>query len=163
VDRTTSRRMAKLVRAVQPYCDENIVAAVPCSRGHADATGSSLFAARTKELAHRVRPGDGIDALPENVFLALGSRWIHAFDYSPKLFGFRIKKQVARWPRDKTTVVAEYTSTMIYVVITTRSGESHALEVSALSTPAGRPTVEFFDIVGVPFDVGTRGRSHPPA
>ncbi|OFW56552.1 MAG: hypothetical protein A2133_08540 [Actinobacteria bacterium RBG_16_64_13] len=140
--------MARLVRTVQPYCAENIVAAMPCSRGHADSTGSSLFAARKKEQASGLRSGGGLGALPEDVFLALGSRWIYAFDYTPKLVGFEIKERVACWPKDEVSVLAEYTSTMVYFVIRTRSGESHALEVSAMSAPAGRPAVEFLHLLG---------------
>jgi hypothetical protein len=140
--------MAKLIRAVQPHCAEQVVAAIPCARGHLDTEASSLFVAKSKEPAGRVGPGVGLATLPERVFLAFGSRWIYAFDYSPKLLGYEIKQQVACWPRDEVSVVAEYTSTMIYFVMTTRSGESHAFEVSAMSMPAGRPAVEFLDIVG---------------
>jgi hypothetical protein len=140
--------MARLVRAVQPYCAENIVAATPCSRGRADSTGSNLFAAREKERASGVRPGVGFGTLPEHVFLALGSRWIYAFDYTPKLVGFEIKERVACWPRDEVSVLAEYTSTMLYFVVRTRSGENHALEVSVMSAPAGQPAVEFLHMLG---------------
>jgi hypothetical protein len=148
MDKRTARRMARLVRTVQPYCAESIVAAMPCSRGHADSTGSDLFAARAKERAGGLRPGGGFATLPEHVFLALGSRWIYAFDYAPKLVGFEIKERVACWPKDEVSVLAEYTSTMVYFVIRTRSGESHALEVSAMSAPVGRPAVEFLHILG---------------
>ncbi len=140
--------MARLVRTIQPYCAEKIIAAMPCSRGHADSTGSNLFATTSKEHAGAMRPGAGVDTLPENIFLALSFRWIYAFDYSPKLIGFDIKERVACWPRDEVSVLAEYTSTMIYFVMRTRSGESHALEVSAMSAPAGRPAVEFLHVLG---------------
>ena len=140
--------MAKLVRAVQPYCAENIVAAMPCSRADTDSGGSNLFRLRSKDLASGMQPSGISGRLPERVFLALGSRWIYAFNYAPQLVGFKIKERVACWPRDEVSALAEYTSTMVYFVMRTRSGESHALEVSAMSAPVGRPAVEFLHILG---------------
>ena len=140
--------MAKLVRAIQPYCKEEIVAAMPCTRGEADSTGSDLFTRRAREVASGVRPAGNFDSLPEYVFLALGTHSLYAFDYRPKLFGYEIKMQVACWPRNEVSVVAECTATMAYFVITKSSGESYALEISAMSYPVGRSAVEFLSILG---------------
>ncbi len=147
MDKYTAKRMARLARVVQPYCSETIVAALPVTRAQPDPTGSKLLMARQKKAGDTGRREEA-QSLPEYVLLALSSQWIYAFEHSPRLIGYRIKRQIACWSRREVDVVAEYTSTVIYFVLTTRSGESYAFEASALTTPFGRPAVEFVRALG---------------
>jgi hypothetical protein len=69
---------------------------------------------------------------PTPVFIAVGSNSIYAFKYAPRGFKFKIKKEVARWPKDEVSVEVEKTRTMATFILTTGSGESHHLEVATV-------------------------------
>jgi len=62
----------------------------------------------------------------------VGSESIYAFDYAPKGFNFKIKKEVARWPRDEVRVESENTGAMATFTLTTGSGESYSLEIPTM-------------------------------
>jgi hypothetical protein len=86
--------------------------------------------------------------LPNPVFIAVGSNSIYAFKYSPRGFGYRIKKEVARWPKDALSVEVEKTRTMARFVLTTNSGESHSLEVATVMGAAELVDVFLEALVG---------------
>ena len=140
----TMQQMTKLVDAVQPNCDEQIVAAMTCSR--AGSMSSALVGSMGSGLIARLlgRGGTGTKSrdLPNPVFIAVGTGSIYAFDYAPRGFKFKIKKQVARWPKDEVSVVAERTSAMATFVLTTSSGESYPLEVPTMM--GGKELVDVF-------------------
>jgi hypothetical protein len=117
----TMKQMAKMIDAVQPHCDEEIVAAMTCS--HAGSMGSMLI----PRLFSR-KPS----TLPNPVFIAVGSKSIYAFKYVPRGFKYKIKKEVARWPKNEVSVTVEKSSLMATIVLTTSSGESHHLEVATM-------------------------------
>lgn len=147
-ERRTAKRVARMIAAVQPYCDEEVIAALPCAEAHADSAGSNLLTARQKQLVGGTRPGLCSDSLTETVFLAAGARWMYAFDYAPTFYGYEIKQELARWPRSGTDVVAEKTSLMVYFVITLRCGASYAFEARTMSAALGLPAVAFLDALG---------------
>jgi hypothetical protein len=124
MDEKTMKQMAKMVDAVQPHCDERIVAAMTCS--HAGSMRSVLIPRLFGGL--RKKPS----RLPNPVFMAVGSNSIYAFKYAPRGFGFKIKKEVARWPKDEVSVQIEKTRMMAKFVLTTGSGEHHSLEVATV-------------------------------
>jgi len=136
MDKKTMRQMAKMVDALQPHCDEEIVAAMTCS--HAGSMSSVLVS----KLMGGIGAGTKSSNLPNPVFIAVGSKSIYAFDYAPRGFKFKIKKEVARWPKDEVSVVAEKTSTMATFVLTTSSGESYPLEVPTMM--GGKELVDVF-------------------
>jgi hypothetical protein len=136
MDEKTMKQIAKMVDALQPHCDEEIVAAMTCS--HAGSMSSLLVS----KLMGGIGAGTKSSSLPNPVFIAVGSRSIYAFDYAPRGFKFKIKKEVARWPKDEVSVVAEKTSTMATFVLTTSSGESHPLEVPTMM--GGKELVDAF-------------------
>jgi hypothetical protein len=141
MDKKTMMQMAKMVDALQPHCDEEIVAAMTCS--HAGSMSSVLVS----KLMGGAGAGAKSSNLPNPVFIAVGSKSIYAFDYAPRGFKFKIKKEVARWPKDEVNVVAEKTNTMATFVLTTASGEHYPLEVPTLM--GGRELVEvFLDALG---------------
>jgi hypothetical protein len=136
MDKKTMKQMAKMVDALQPHCDEEIVAAMTCS--HAGSMSSVLVS----KLMGGIGAGTKSSNLPNPVFIAVGSQSIYAFDYAPRGFKFKIKKEVARWPKDEVSVVAEKTSTMATFVLTTGAGESYPLEVSTMM--GGKELVDVF-------------------
>ena len=121
----TMKQMAKMVDAVQPHCDEEIIAAMTCS--HAGSM-KSVFVPKLLGGIFGKKPS----TLPNPVFIAVGPKSIYTFKFSPRGFGYRIKKEVARWPRDAVSVEVEKTRTMANFVLTTNSGESHSLEVATV-------------------------------
>jgi hypothetical protein len=136
MDEKTMKQMAKMVDALQPHCDEEIVAAMTCS--HAGSMSSVLIS----KLMGGVGAGTKSSNLPNPVFIAVGSKSIYAFDYAPRGFKFKIKKEVARWPKDEVSVVAEKTSAMTTFVLTTSSGESYPLEIPTMM--GGKELVDVF-------------------
>ena len=135
------KQMAKMVDAVQPYCDEHIVAAMTCS--HA----GSMSAALVSKLMYGAGAPTGSSNLPNPVFIAVGESTIYAFDYKPRGFKFKIKKEVARWPRNEVSLTSEETSMMITFILTTGSDESYPLEVPIVM--GGRELVHrFLEAIG---------------
>jgi hypothetical protein len=126
VDPKSEKQMARMVDAVQPYCDEPIVAAMTCS--HAGSMRSVL--------ASKLSGGAGAlsrtSRLPNPVFIAVGANTIFAFDYRPRGFKFKIKKEAARWPRSEVSVAVDRSSNMAYFTLTTAGGESYAMEITTL-------------------------------
>jgi len=136
MDPKLEKQMAKMVDAVQPHCDEQIIAAMTCS--HAGSMSSTLISKFTGGIGAITKSFD----LPNPVFIAVGASTVYAFKYKPRGFKFKIKKEAARWPRDKVTVTAEETSTMITFILTTDSGEGYPFEVPVLM--GGRELVYMF-------------------
>jgi hypothetical protein len=80
--------------------------------------------------------------LPNPVFIAVGAKTIYAFDYKPRGFKFKIKKEVARWPKDEVSVKFEETRMMITFILIMGSGESYPFEVPIMM--GGKELVHFF-------------------
>ena len=136
MDKKTKKQMAKMVDALQPHCDEQIVAAMTCS--HAGSMSSLLVSKLMGGTGGNLQSVD----LPNPVFIAVGSKSIYAFDYAPRGFKFKIKKEVARWPKDEVSVEAENTGAMATFVLTTGAGESYPFEVPTMM--GGRELVDVF-------------------
>lgn len=139
MDDKTAKQMAKMTDAVQPYCDDEIVAAMTCSLA---GSMSSLLSEKLAQFTGGIGSGVASSILPSPVFIAVGSESIHAFDYAPKGFKFKIKKEVARWPRGKVKVVAERGSMMTTFAISTPSGDNYALEIPTMM--GGKDLVDAF-------------------
>jgi hypothetical protein len=122
----TQKQMAKMVDAVQPHCDEEIIAAMTCN--HSGSMSSGL----ASKFLGGIGAGAKTSDLPNPVFIAVGSKSIYAFDYKPRGFKFKIKKEVARWPKDKVSVEVEKTGMMTAFVLKTESGECYPLEVPTI-------------------------------
>lgn len=136
MDKKTKKQMAKMVDALQPHCDEQLVAAMTCS--HAGSMSSALLS----KVMDGAGGGTKSFNLPNPVFIAVGSNTIYAFDYAPKGFKFKIKKEVARWPMDEVSVEAENTGAMANFILTTSSGESYPFEIPTMM--GGRDLVNVF-------------------
>lgn len=136
MDKKVMKQMAKMVDAVQPNCDEEIVAAMTCS--HAGSMRSLLVS----KLMGGAGAGTRTSDLPNPVFIAVGEKSIYAFKYAPRGFKFKIKQEVARWSKDEITVDSEFSGGMATIVLTTKSGEGYALEVPTLM--GAKELVEMF-------------------
>lgn len=130
------KQMAKMVDAVQPHCDEPILTAMTCS--HAGSMSSTLMS--------KFMGGAGVFSkssdLPNPVFIAVGERYVYAFKYKPRGFKFKIKKGVARWPRDEVSVTHEETGMMCYFILTLKSRESYPMEIPIMM--GGKELVQMF-------------------
>ena len=134
MDEKTMQQMAKMVDAVQPNCDEQIVAAMTCSRAGSmssaliGSVGSGLIAG----LLGRGGTSKRSSRLPHPVFIAVGEKSVYAFAYAPRGLKYKIKKEVARWPKNEVSVVVKKTGAMATFDLNTASGESHPLEVATM-------------------------------
>ncbi len=133
MDEKAKKQMDKMVDAVQPKCDEQIAVAMTCSR--AGSMSSALTGSIGLGLIARLlgRGGGGKQSLklPNPVFIAVGAQSVYAFDYAPRGFNFKIKKEVARWPKDEVSVVVERTGRMVTFDLVA-SGESYPLELATV-------------------------------
>lgn len=136
MDEKTKKQMAKMVDALQPHCDEEIVAAMTCS--HAGSMSSGLAAKFLGGIGAGVKTSD----LPNPVFIAVGPETIYAFDYRPRGFKFKIKKEVARWPKKDVSIKIEKTGMMTRFVLNVDQGESYPLEIATMM--GGKELVEVF-------------------
>ena len=136
MDEKTKKQMATMVDAVQPHCEEPILAAMTCS--HAGSMSSLLLSKLMGGAGGIVKTAK----LPNPVFIAVGAKDIYAFDYRPRGFKFKIKKEVARWPKDEVSVEAEEGKAMVTFVMTTSAGESIPLEVPVMM--GGKELVHMF-------------------
>jgi hypothetical protein len=136
MDPKMDKKMAKMVDAVQPYCDEQIIAAMTCS--HAGSMGSLLVSKVAGGIGGMANTSD----LPNPVFIAVGANTVYAFDFKPRGFNFKIKKEVARWAKSEITVESDRSAGMSKFVITTSSGESYPLEVPTMM--GGKELVNMF-------------------
>jgi hypothetical protein len=141
----TEKQMAKMIGAVQPHCDEQISAAMTCS--HAGSMSSVLLSKLMGAMGGIGAISKSSD-LPNPVFIAVGTNTIYAFKYKPRWFTFKIKKEVARWPKNEVKVAAEETSMMCYFVLNTGSGEYYPMEVPIMM--GGKELVHMFlDALGL--------------
>lgn len=141
MDEKSMKQMAKMVDALQPHCDEKIVAAMTCS--HAGSMGSLLFS--------KLLGGAGglakTSRLPNPVFIAVGSDSIFAFDFAPRGFNYKIKKQAGRWLKDQVRVTTKRARGMANFVLETDEGESYTFEIVTMM--GGGELVEmFFEALG---------------
>ena len=136
MDQKTMKQMAKMVDAIQPHCEEKLVAAMTCN--HAGSMNSLLVSKLMGGIGGIMKSSD----LPNPVFIAVGAKSIFAYDYAPRGFGFKIKKEVARWPKDEVKVAAEKSKMMATFVLSTRSGEHYPLEVPTMM--GGKELVDMF-------------------
>lgn len=139
MDSKLEKQMAKMVTAVQPHCDEPILSAMTCS--HAGSMSSTLMA-KLMDGIGGVGTISHTSDLPNPVFIAVGERYIYAFKYKPWWFKFKIKKEVARWPREELSVVHEETRMMCYFILKLKSGETYSMEIPIMM--GGRELAQMF-------------------
>jgi hypothetical protein len=137
MDDKLKEQMAKMTEAVQPFCGEEIIAAMTCS--HSGTLGRTLIA---KIFLGGFGAAWKTSGLPNPVFIAVGRENIYAFDYRPRGFKFKIKKEVARWPRKDVIIETEGGDKMYNFTIALPSGEKFPLEIPVFM--GGKELAEFF-------------------
>jgi hypothetical protein len=141
MDEKSMKQMAKMVDALQPHCDEKIVAAMTCS--HSGSMSSLIFS----KLLGGAGAGAKTSRLPNPVFIAVGSDSIYAFDYAPRGFNFKIKKQAGRWSKDQVSVTAKRARGMANFIMETDAGESYTFEIPTMMG-GGELVDMFFEALG---------------
>lgn len=131
------KQMAVMTDAVQPFCGEKIIAAMTCS--HSGTMARTFIA---KLFLGGFEAAWKTSGLPNPVFIAVGHENIYAFDYRPRGFKFKIKKQAARWPRKDVIIEAEPGDRMFKFIIAVPTGEKIPLEIPVLM--GGKELAEFF-------------------
>jgi hypothetical protein len=146
VEGRVARRAAKAISAVQPYCHEQILAALPWSRTR--TTRSDISEILSPRLLKPKETQASAGVLPDPVLIAVGGKTIYCFDFSPRLSGFKVKRQAACWARNEVTIAVERANAMTYMMISTHLGERHALEVFTVSVPQAQLVDAFLDAIG---------------
>lgn len=136
MDLKFEKQMAKMVDAVQPHCDEPILAAMTCS--HAGSMSAALMSKFMGGVGVPLKSHD----LPNPVFIAVGERNVYAFKYKPRGFKFKITKEVARWPKDELSVSHQETGKMCHFILALKSGESYPMEIPIMM--GGKELVQMF-------------------
>jgi len=131
------QQMSVMTDAVQPYCEEPVIAAMTCS--HSGSMGRTLI---SKLFLGGFGAAWKTSGLPNPVFIAVGEQNIYAFRYKPRGFKFKIKEEAARWPRKDITVESETGGKMVTFTISTTMGEKYPLEIPVFM--GGRELAEFF-------------------
>lgn len=137
MDEKSAGQMAVMTEAVQPFCEDKIIAAMTCS--HSGTMSRTLI---SKLFFSGFGAGWKKSGLPNPVMIAVGQENVYAFDYRPKGFKFKIRKESARWPRRELMVETEPGGKMFRFTITPKSGEAIPLEVPVFM--GGRELVDFF-------------------
>jgi hypothetical protein len=137
MDDKMKEQMAKMTEAVQPYCQEEILSAMTCS--HSGTMARTLI---SKIFLGGFGAAWGTSGLPNPVFIAVGRENIYAFDYRPRGFKFKIKKEAARWPRKNVIIETEPGDRMFKFTMAVPTGEKFPLEIPVFM--GGKELVEFF-------------------
>jgi len=130
-------QMKTMTDAVQPFCDEEIIAAMTCS--HSGSMSRTLI---SKIFLGGFGAAMKTSDLPNPVFIAVGKENVYAFTYKPRGFKFKIKKEVARWLRKELTVESETEGKMYSFTISTASGDKYPLEIPVFM--GGKELAKFF-------------------
>jgi hypothetical protein len=137
MDEKMIKQMAVMTDAVQPFCGEKIVAAMTCS--HSGSMARTLF---SKIFLGGFGAAWRTSGLPNPVMIAVGAENIYAFDYRPRGFHFKIKKEVARWAKKDVTIEAENGDRMVTFSITPAAQEKIPLEIPVFM--GGKELADFF-------------------
>lgn len=91
---------AKYLEAVQPHVADPVRAIGVFSRPGSLAMAGLMHIS----TAVAVSMEDRSSGLPRNVVMAVTDDAVHVFDFKPKGFNIKVKKEVATWPRAGITV-----------------------------------------------------------
>ena len=147
--------MAPTIEAVQPWCDEPLIAAgtFQVAGGWASAATQGTLGAIVGTVLGRtpkhVRERSG--GLPDTVILAVGQSKIFVFPYRTKWWELDVGPPVKVWRRDD--VVARSDVRMVASKLTidvTSTGDHHELESTSMTGRLGKITKEIFRLLDDP-------------
>jgi uncharacterized protein YqcC (DUF446 family) len=144
--------MAPTIGAVQPWCDEPLIAAgtFQVAGGWASAAGQGVLGALVGTVLRRtpkhVRERGG--GLPDTVILAIGPTKVFVFAYRTKRLELDVSAPVRVWRRDDLvahTDVRRVASKLTLDVVST--GDHHELESTSMTGRLGKITKEIFRLL----------------
>lgn len=144
--------MAPTIEAVQPYCDEPLIAAATfqVAGGWAWAAGSGTIAALVGTIFGRtpkhVRERSG--GLPDTVILAVGPTRVFVFPYRTKRMRLDTGPPVRVWRRNDLVARSDVRMVASKLTIDVRStGDHHELESTSMTGRLGKITKEIFRLL----------------
>ena len=144
--------MAPTIAAVQPWCDDPIVAAgtFQVAGGWASAASQGLLGAVVGSVLGRtpkhVRERAG--GLPETVILAVGETKVFVFPYKTKRLQLDVTQPVRVWRRDDLVVESDVRMVASKLTIDVAStGDHHELESTSMTGRLGKITKEIFRLL----------------
>ena len=148
--------MAPTIEAVQPWCDEPLMAAgtFQVAGGWASGVSDGLLGTligtvlRRRPAKHVRERGGG---LPDTVILAVGRTKVFVFPYRTKRLQLDVRAPVRVWRRDD--VVARTDVRMVASKVTidvTSTGDHHELESTSMTGRLGKITKEIFRLLDGP-------------
>jgi uncharacterized protein YqcC (DUF446 family) len=150
--------MGPMIAAVQPYCDETIIAAhtFQAARGWASGVlGGLLYRGPFPRPPRRVRERAG--GLPETVILAVGPTKVFVFPYRTKRLQLDVGPPVRVWTRGDLRVTGKKRLVASKLTIDVEStGDHHELESTSMTGRLGKMTRAMFDLLA-----SHRGEAEP--
>lgn len=160
--------MEPTIRAVQPYCDEPLIAAGTFQVAGAWASGvshgligaivGSIFRRTPKDVRERA------GGLPEMVILAVGPTKVFVFRYKTKRLQLDVGPPVRVWWRNDVVARSDARRVASKLTIDVQStGDHHELESTSMTGRLGKITREIFRLlddpgIGSPKKAGTKRR-----
>lgn len=147
--------MAPTIEAVQPWCDEPLVAAATfqVAGGWASGVGNGLLGALVGSVFRRtpkhVRERGG--GLPDTVILAIGRTKVFVFSYRVKRLHLDVGPPVRVWQRDDVVARSDVRKVASKLTIdVTSTGDHHELESTSMTGRLGKITIEIFRLLDDP-------------
>jgi uncharacterized protein YqcC (DUF446 family) len=155
VDEQLYEWMAPTIAAVQPYCDEPVMAAATFQGAGGWASGASggLIGALAGTVLRRtpkdVRARAG--GLPDTVILAVGPTKIFVFPYRTRWMRLIVGPPVRVWRRDDVEARTDVRMVASKLTIDVAStGDHHELESTSMTGRLGKITREMFRLLANP-------------
>lgn len=155
MDKELYEWMAPTIEAVQPWCDEPLIAAgtFQVAGGWASGVSQGLLATFVGSVFRRTpkHVSERGGGLPDTVILAVGRTKVFVFAYRVKRMQLRVEAPVRVWRRDD--VVARSDVRMVASKLTidvTSTGDHHELESTSMTGRLGKITKEIFRLLDDP-------------
>jgi uncharacterized protein YqcC (DUF446 family) len=152
VDAQLYEWMAPTIQAVQPFCDEPLIAAGTFQGAGGWAWGiesGALFGGLFRRPPKDVRARAG--GLPDTVILAVGSTKVFVFKYKARRLRLEVEPPVRTWKRDDLVVRTDTRRVASKLAIEVAStGEVHELESTSMTGRLGKITREIFRLLEDP-------------
>ena len=155
VDEQLYEWMAPTIAAVQPWCDQPLIAAATfqTAGGWASGVSSGLIGALAGSVLRRT-PKDVLaraGGLPDTVILAIGATKIYVFPYRTKRLRLDVGPPVRVWRRDDVIAHTDVRLVASKLTIDVEStGDHHELESTSMTGRLGKITKEIFRLLEDP-------------
>lgn len=151
MDPEAPKWMAPTIEAVQPWCDEPVVAAGPFrAGGWVSGMGRGLIEALAGTLLRRTpkHVSERSGGLPDTVILALGRTKVFVLPYARKWLRLDVGAPVRVWSRDDLMVDTDARRAAGKLTIDVLStGDHHELESTSMTGRAGLITKGIFSML----------------